>query len=794
MARLNSPSSNFADCLTISEAADFLGVSTATLRNWDRSGKLKPRRHPQNDYRIYLHEDLEAVLRSADLSTLTDESFVPQVDWTQMRDSEHFVQFYENDDFLIESASGFVGAALKEGDCSVVAATPEHRLALLRKLAACGIDVAEAETSGRFVLLDAAETLTKFMVGGSPDAKRFEETVSGLIGRLQKRGRRIHAFGEMVALLWAEGNREGAIELEQLWNKLATQHQFALFCAYPIAGFNGNGDTAEFEGVCSCHSRVIPAESYAGADTADKRLRAISLLQQKAESLKAEIEHRKETEKVLIRRERELADFFENATEGLHKVGSDGTILWANKAEYSLLGYSEKEYVGHPITEFHADAEVIADILNRLRSGETLVNFPARLRCKNGAIKHVRISSNACFEDGQFAYTRCFTRDVTEQRQAEKALLDADRRKDEFLATLSHELRNPLAPIRNSLELLDRELGNEAIRKETRSVIKRQVEQMTRLVDDLLDISRVTRDKIELRKEVVDLAAIIHCALETSRPAIDSAGHHLKLSLPEHPILVQADPARLAQVFSNLLNNASKFTDPGGFIEIEAKQQGQEVVVSVRDDGIGIPCEELAHVFDMFRQVDESLEKSHGGLGIGLTLVRRLVELHGGTVNAQSEGPGRGSEFTVRLPVQRGDQQTARTQPVSVETKPIPSFRILVVDDNRDSGRTLSMLLQIKGHEVRTADDGLEAISAAEEFRPDIILMDVGMPKLNGYEATRRIRETKFGKDIMIVALTGWGQASDVARSLEAGCSAHLVKPVDFSELERLLATAAKEE
>jgi CheY-like chemotaxis protein/nitrogen-specific signal transduction histidine kinase len=419
------------------------------------------------------------------------------------------------------------------------------------------------------------------------------------------------------------------------------------------------------------------------------------------------------------------------------------------------------------------------------------VHFPARLRCKNGTIKHVRISSNACFEDGVFAYTRCFTRDVTEQWQAEKALLDADRRKDEFIATLSHELRNPLAPIRNSLELLEREACDDAIQKQSRSVIKRQVEQMTRLVEDLLDISRVTRDKIELRKEVVDLAAIIKGSIEISRPAIDSAGHELKIILPEQPVLVKVDPGRMAQVFSNLLNNASKFTDRCGIIEIEAKRAGTDVIVSVRDNGIGIPCEELAHVFDMFRQVDQSLEKSHGGLGIGLTLVRRLVELHGGTVNAQSEGPGKGSEFIVRLPVAKGAEKKVRKQNDKNEKNAaIPKFRVLVVDDNRDSGHTLSLLLKIKGHEVRTAGDGLEAVATAKEFRPDIILMDVGMPNLNGYEATQRIRETSWGKDIMIVALTGWGQPSDVVRSIEAGCSAHLVKPVVFSELERLMATA----
>ena len=247
----------------------------------------------------------------------------------------------------------------------------------------------------------------------------------------------------------------------------------------------------------------------------------------------------------------------------------------------------------------------------------------------------------------------------------------------------------------------------------------------------------------------------------------------------------------MSQVFSNLLNNAAKFTERGGRIEIEAHQEGREVVVVVRDNGVGIACEDLAYVFDMFRQADRSLEKSHGGLGIGLTLVRRLVELHGGTVNAQSEGTGKGSQFAVRLPVAETAAKRSRAKQ-SKEKADNPKLRILVVDDNQDAGRTLGMLLQINGHEVRNAQDGLEAIAAAEEFRPDVILMDVGMPKLNGYEATRRIRESSFGKDIFIVALTGWGQAEDIARSIDAGCSAHLVKPVDFTELEQLLAVTKK--
>ncbi len=786
MARLSN-GSNFADCLTVGQAAVYLGVSTSTLRNWDRSGKLKPRRHPQNGYRIYLHEDLEAVLRSADLSTLNDAAFLPRFDWSEMGDREHFVQFYESDEFLIESVSGFVAAALNEGQSSVVIATHAHRVALQRKLAADGIAIAGAIEAGRYIVLDAADTLAKFMVDGLPDARLFTAHVGQAISQLAQGGRRVHAFGEMVALLWAEGNRHAAIRLEELWNELGKSHRFALFCAYPIAGFDDVSHAVPFNGICACHTRVFPAESYADIDSAGERLRAISLLQQKAQSLEAEIDHRKEVEKSLSERERELTDFFENAPVGIHQVGPNGTIQWANRADYELLGYSAEQYVGRSITEFHVDQDVVADILDRLRRGETLSDFPARLRCKNGSIKHVLIHSSACIEDGEFAYTRCFTRDVTQQWQAEQALREADRRKDHFLATLAHELHNPLAPISHSLEALRQHGVEESVAEEARRVMERQVRQLTRLVDDLLDISRITRDKLELRKERVDLAAIVRNAVETSRPLIDSAGHQLTVTLPERPVFLIADPTRMAQVFSNLLNNSAKYTDAGGRIEIEATVVGRHVDIMVRDNGVGIPCEALAYVFDMFRQADGSLERSQGGLGIGLTLVRRLVELHGGTINVQSDGPAKGSEFTVRLPIANIERDPARaTRPAQLRTA--GKQRILVVDDNKDAGDTLTLLLQTKGHDVRTARDGLQAIDIATEFLPSAILMDVGMPNLNGYDTTRRIRQLPCGKDVRIIALTGWGQPEDVRRSTDAGCSAHLVKPVNIEKLQQLFA------
>lgn len=371
-------------------------------------------------------------------------------------------------------------------------------------------------------------------------------------------------------------------------------------------------------------------------------------------------------------------------------------------------------------------------------------------------------------------------------RESERLLMETDRRKDEFLATLAHELRNPLAPIRNSVQIM-RLTGVEGeVAEQARETIERQVTHLVRLVDDLLDVSRINRNKFELRRERVALAVIVQSAVETSRPLIEASGQEFTVSLPSRTVWVNADLTRMAQAVSNLLNNAAKYTPEGGRIRLSAERRGEDAVVRVRDTGIGIPQEMLPHIFEMFRQVDSTQERSHGGLGIGLTLVKNLVEMHFGTVEVRSDGAGRGSEFVLRLPVAQAPEKLS-TDPVS-ETAKIDRRRILVVDDNLDSAESLAMLLKHAGHEIRTAHDGLEALEAAEAFRPDVILLDIGMPKLNGIEVARRIRKKPWGGSIVLVALTGWGQQEDRARSREAGFDDHLVKPVEHATLTRLLA------
>ena len=378
--------------------------------------------------------------------------------------------------------------------------------------------------------------------------------------------------------------------------------------------------------------------------------------------------------------------------------------------------------------------------------------------------------------------------DVTLRKKSEIALSEANRRKDEFLATLAHELRNPLAPIRNGLEVLKVAGHVGPAAEATRAMMERQLGQMVRLVDDLLDVSRINSGKLELRRERVDLAEVLRNAVETSRPLIDRHGHELTVTLPADPVPLDADPVRLAQVFLNLLNNAAKYSEAGGRIALAAEVEGDSVAVRVRDAGIGIAPAQLAGVFDMFAQVQTALDKSEGGLGIGLSLVKGLVAMHGGTVAVASAGLGHGSEFVVRLPVAAAPADAALATPEP--TRGGAGRRVLIVDDNVDSAESLADLLALSGHDVRTAHDGLAGVAAAAEFRPDVVVMDLGMPRLNGYEAARRIRREPWGASILLVAQTGWGTTEDRRKTHDAGFDHHLVKPVDPAMLLKLLTTS----
>ena len=999
-------------------------------------------RHPVNGYRIYRLKDLETLVKSPRPLMVDKRSTAPKVDWSAIAEREHFVQFYERKSGLVSAVAAYAAEALKNQEAVLIIAKPEHREGIQNALRRKGVNLKVARKRSQYLELDAEQLLSKFMVKSSPDSARFEETIGKTIQQLNRKWSKVRAFGEMVAVLWAEGNRKGACELEALWNELAKRHTFSLFCAYPIAGFCGDSEGGpRLEDVCATHSLVIPAESYSSLASKREQLRKVTQLQREAQLLKLEAAKRAEAE-------RELSDFVENAIEALHKVGPDGTVIWANKAELELLGYAADEYIGHHIGEFHVNPTILEDILRRLSSGENLLNYAAQLRCKNGSIKHVLIHSNAKFKDGEFQYSRCFTRDVTHIREheidrarlasivdssedaiisknldgiiqswnsgaeklfgytaqeaigqpntliipndrrqeeaqildqirqgqriehfetvritkdgqpldmsltvspvldrdgqvvgaskigrniterkkaesqlrkseerlrrllallpvgvytceaptgrltywngqatklwgrepkpgdtaerycgahklykpdgtylphsecpmavavtkglqfrnmevqierpdasritalvnidpiyddarelvgainvfqditvlkdAERQLKDADRRKDEFLATLAHELRNPLAPIRNSLYILRMAGQNPDAAARVHDMMERQIMHLIRLVDDLLEVSRISRGKIELRKEHLILSSVLNQAIETSKPVIEASKHNLELVLPKEPVHIEGDVIRLSQVFSNLLNNAAKYMNIGGNIKIFVTPEVKDVRISVRDTGIGIPPEMLTRVFEMFVQVDNPLRQAHDGLGIGLSLVKSLVEMHGGEVSVHSEGIGKGSEFTVRLPLAQTNPETVQfsCQRGVLNSKGI---RVLVVDDNADAAESLGMMLKLLGADVKIAFDAKSALEIIKAVAPTVVFMDIGMPHVDGCTAAKMIRSEPANNDVVLIALTGWGQEEDRRRTMEAGFNQHLVKPVDIDDIQSVLAAISCE-
>jgi signal transduction histidine kinase/ActR/RegA family two-component response regulator len=388
-------------------------------------------------------------------------------------------------------------------------------------------------------------------------------------------------------------------------------------------------------------------------------------------------------------------------------------------------------------------------------------------------------------------YVMGISLDVTERRQAEETLKEVNQRKDEFLAMLAHELRNPLAPIRNAAQILNVHASGKPQLEWVRAVIERQTRHLVRLVDDLLDVSRMVRGQIVLQKSPVELGEIVRHAVETSRPLIRMRKHRLDVKLPEQPVRLNADLTRMAQVLANLLNNAAKYTDEGGEIALEAKGDDREVTICVRDNGPGISAALLPQVFDMFTQADRTLDRAQGGLGIGLTLVKRLVEMHSGSVDARSEGLGEGAEFIVRLPIMTAEEagDARRSAGESVPGARAPGLKILVVDDNVDAADSIAILLSMEGHQTQTVNNARDALIAATEFRPDVVLLDIGLPEMDGYEVARRLRSENAIENLRLVAVTGYGQPADRARAQAAGFDKHLVKPVEPAALNEFLRT-----
>jgi PAS domain S-box-containing protein len=511
----------------------------------------------------------------------------------------------------------------------------------------------------------------------------------------------------------------------------------------------------------------------------------------------ADITQRKMSEIALRESEERFRRMADHAPVMIWVTEPDGRCSFLGKTWYEFTARTPEQSLGFGwIEAMHPDDRAAArETYLAANARQAEFSHEYRLRSKDGSYHWMIDAAVPRFgDDGTFLGYIGSVIDITNRkkieealRESQAALLAADRRKDEFLALLAHELRNPLAPIRTGLELMRLAGDDRSVIEEVRLTLDRQSQQMVRLIDDLLDVSRITRGTVELRKSRVELARVVESAVETARPVIEELGHELSIQLPKRPVVLEADPTRLAQVISNLLNNAAKYMDRGGKIDLRAEQQGGSVVIGVKDCGIGIPAKMLERIFDMFTQVDGSLARSHGGLGIGLTLVRRLVEMHGGSVEARSAGAGRGSEFIVRLPIVQGLlREPAESNDESIASR--GKRRILVVDDNENGAQMLGMLLKALGNEVRTVYDGMAALAMAEQFRPDVVLLDIGMPKLDGYETARRIRGQAWGKEVILAALTGWGQEEDKRRTREAGFNHHFVKPIEPDILQKFLA------
>ena len=506
-------------------------------------------------------------------------------------------------------------------------------------------------------------------------------------------------------------------------------------------------------------------------------------------------EHLQELDQVaraLTDSEGRLQALFANAAVGIAELTDDGRFALVNDALCRILGHAREDLTGSSLFE-HAHAEDRADIESAYRgvmeAPRASFSGERRFARRDGEVMWAKLSiTGTPHAIGAGMRAVAVIEDVTERRQAEHDLREADRRKDEFIATLAHELRNPLAPIRNSLHIVRMAGIQDPAIQRVAAMMERQVRHMVRMVDDLLEVSRISRGKIELRRERVPLAAVLRSAVDTSRPLIEAGGHELSLELPAESVAVDGDPVRLAQVFANLLNNSAKYTPMGGRIEVSVAVEEGVAQVCVKDDGEGIPAEMLDKVFNMFTQIDAG-NRAQGGLGIGLTLARTLVHLHGGSIEARSEGRGKGCEFLIRLPLAVAEPEEDHAPPVPAARQGNGKLRrVLVVDDNHDAADSLGMLLQFLGAETMTVHDGRACLDAVKTFQPAVVLLDLGMPGMSGLEVARRLRADPELAETTLVALTGWGQREDRRRTQEAGFDYHLVKPADLSTLQSILA------
>jgi PAS domain S-box-containing protein len=582
---------------------------------------------------------------------------------------DHRVQFYEHDEFLYRVVREFFSAGQRAGEPLVVIATDLHRRQLRAELGAGGFDVDRLQRSGQLTLLDAEKALAGFMVDGTPDRELFLAQIGDAVAKARSASRNGHvrAFGEMVDLLWQEGNPRAMLRLEELWNELGQDGTISLLCAYFISTFDSPARVEDFQQICAHHAHVIPSEGHSMAGDQSTRLDEVRRLQQRARALEGEIEHRKRleqalrgalaerkrAEEALRESQQELLDFFENAVEGFHWVGPGGVILAANRAELELLGYSKNEYIGRNVTEFHVDQDVIADILARLGRNETLRGTEARLRCKDGSIKHVLIHSNVFFRNGEFIHTRCFTRDITDRKRLEDEL----RRQNEdlsrtvrfsemFVGILGHDLRNPLSAIATAASLLGRRADSDKVAKPATRILN-SAARMGRMIDQLLDFTRIRLGKgIPLQQRQTDLGEVCRLAIDE----LESTGETRKIQLkPSGDPIGFWDADRLLQLASNLLGNA--LAHGAGSDPIAIRVDGTDggcVVLEIQNAGV-VPAEVMPVLFEPFRSGANEKQARSGGLGLGLFISQQIAISHAGTIDVTSS-ESEGTRLRVRLP------------------------------------------------------------------------------------------------------------------------------------------------
>ena len=599
----------------------------------------------------------------------------------------HMVQFYDDDAFLVDGVADYLATGLRGGQSTVVIATTAHRRDFVHRLALRGLDAEAATVEGRLTMLDARDLLRTFMVDSMPDAQRFFTRMGCVLSQTASASADpcVRAYGEMVDLLWKDGNTPAAVRLEELWNELAESHTFSLLCAYSMDNFDRADHQGSFAAICRQHAHVFPTEHYSRADDS-ARLLEVTLLQQRARALEGEIEYRKTLERALrdaletqrkaeetIRRsEEELKDFLENAAEGMHWVGADGFILWANKAELEMLGYTRDEYVGHHISKFHVDRKAIQGILARLKRNEVLRECEAQLRCKDGSTRDVLINSNVLFRDGKFVHTRCFTRDITEMKRAmaEREVLlgnertareeaeDASRAKSQFLAVMSHELRTPLSAIGGHVQLIEMELHGPvtAAQREALGRVDRSQKHLLALINDVLNLARIETGHIEYTTTDFDGGALLAEITGMLEPIF--ATHSLSCTIApltrasDARSVIRADREKVRQILINLVTNAVKFTPPGGALTLAvgcSPTSPDMVCIEVSDSGIGIPAGKLESIFEPFVQLAARPSGQPQGVGLGLSISRDLARGMKGDLAVESV-VGEGSAFTLTLP------------------------------------------------------------------------------------------------------------------------------------------------